>query len=129
MAGKKTKRFDPRDKALAAQDDEISRLCIQLAKAERIIGNLARGWAEDKYGRNKEFRRQVLREARDAYVEFRRERFDENETEAVAAAEELFGVDFRTIQRARTHMRKTRKMRRGSRMARARPDRPITRSS
>jgi hypothetical protein len=73
--------------------------------ASKMIGALARGWARDKYRRDKQFHKTVLYEQIDSYVATRRHETGENETEAVDAAAELFSVDKRTVERARKHVR------------------------
>jgi hypothetical protein len=76
--------------------------------ASKMIGALARGWAKDKYRRDKQFHKTVLWEQLDAYVAIRRHETGDSETDAVAAAAELYGVSTRTVERARAHVRKMR---------------------
>jgi hypothetical protein len=74
----------------------------------KMVGQLARGWAKDKYRRNKKFHKQVLYETLDAYVTLRWRETGENEGEATQAAADLYGVDKRTVERARREIREMR---------------------
>jgi hypothetical protein len=75
--------------------------------ASKMIGQLARGWAQDKYRRNKKFHKQVLYEVLDKCVGHLRET-GENETDAITEAAETFGVSESTVSRARREIRKMR---------------------
>jgi len=74
----------------------------------KMVGQLARGWAKDKYRRDKTFHKQVLYEALNDYVALRRKQTGENETKATQAAADLYGVDKRTVERPRREIRKMR---------------------